>query len=259
VDPYAWQPRWDEGLATALLAGGYVLAIRFFPASRPRRACFAGAIALLLLAFQTPLEHVSLHYLLAAHLLQNVILAEWAPALAVLALPPALAAAMTRRRAARVAVHPLVALPLWLATYFSWHVPAVYDFALQHADSMLHLEHTTYFVTGCLMWWPVLQNSPRRWASGLRAGYLFGAFVLASPLGLLMALVGRAVYTFYAGAPLRLWGLSPLADQQLAGLTMASEQAVVFFAVFLVFAFRFFEDEDAIGRRASLRLTSGSS
>ena len=59
---------------------------------------------------------------------------------------------------------------------------------------------------------------------------LFAAFVLASPVGLLMALLPEAAYSFYEEAPERLWGLSPLTDQQLAGVTMTSEQAVVFFA-----------------------------
>lgn len=255
MHPYTWEPRWDEALATALLAGGYVLALRFFPASRARKTCFGAAVALLVVAFQTPLERIALHYLLTAHLLQNVILAEWAPLLAVLSLPPALAAAIARHRPVCVLTHPLVALPLWLLAYYVWHAPPVYDLALRHSGSLLHLEHLCYFVTGAALWWPVVHDAPRDWSSGVRAGYVFAAFVLASPIGLLMALVGRAVYTFYAAAPERLWGLSRLKDQQLAGLTMASEQAVVFFAVFTFYFFRFFEEEGAVPRR---RVTSGS-
>ena len=41
-------------------------------------------MVLLAVAFWTPLHHLGLHYLLTAHLLQNVILAEWAPLFAVL-------------------------------------------------------------------------------------------------------------------------------------------------------------------------------
>ena len=249
--PYVWELRVDEALVTALLAGAYVVALRFFPARRARQACFAGAIALLVLAFQTPLEHVSLHYLLAAHLLQNVVLAEWAPALAVLGLPPALAAALGRYRPVRVLTHPLVGLPLWLAAYFSWHVPAVYDWALRHPDSWLHFEHTAYFWTGVALWWPVLQNAPHRFSSGVKAGYLFGAFVLGSPLGLLLALVPRAVYDFYATAPGRLFGWSRLEDQQIAGLTMAAEQAVVFFGAFAWYVFRFFAEEERLAARGA--------
>ena len=255
MNPYAWELRVDEALVTALLSGTYLVALRFYPASRGRIACFGGSMLLLVLAFQTPVEHVSLHYLLSAHLLQNVVLAEWAPALAVLGLPPALAAAIARFRVVRILTHPLVALPLWLAVYFSWHVPALYDLALRHPDSILHFEHAAYFWAGAAMWWPVLHDTPRRFSSGVKAGYLFAAFVLASPLGLLLALVGSAVYGFYEAAPERLWGLSPLEDQQIAGLTMASEQAIVFFAAFAFYVLRFFEEEET---RAEPRLTSGS-
>lgn len=244
MDPYAWEPRLQEGLVVALLAAAYVLTQRFFPAGRWRRASFALGIVLLLLAFETPLETIGLHYLLTGHLLQNVILAEWAPGLAVAGVSPALARAIARPRAVRIATHPLVALPAWLLTYFVWHFPPVYDYALRHPDSLLHLEHASYFLTGAAMWWPVLHDAPWRLSSGIKAGYLFGAFVLASPLGLLLALAGRPVYDFYASAPERLWGLSRLTDQQIAGMTMAAEQAVVFFAVFAVYFFRFFEDEE---------------
>ena len=213
-------------------------------ASRGRVTAFLAGQVLILLAFVTPLQAMALHYLLAAHLLQNVVLAEWAPALCVLGLPPALTAVLARVRTIRVLTNPLVALPLWLGTYFAWHVPIAYDTALEHPTWMLHLEHLCYFVTGCLLWWPVVHATPRRLPDAAKAVYLFAAFVLASPLGLLLALLPRPVFDFYARAPERLWGLSRLADQQLAGITMAAEQAVVFFAVFAFFFLRFLRDEE---------------
>src|SRR5207253_3804324 len=106
----------------------------------------------------TPVHHLGLHYLLSAHLLQNVILAEWAPLLAVLGVSPAIAAAAARATLWRALTHPLIALPLWLGNYYVWHVPAVYDTALRHQSSLIHLEHACYFGTGVLMWWPLLQD-----------------------------------------------------------------------------------------------------
>ena len=135
-------------------------------------------------------------------------------------------------------------LPLWLASYYAWHVPAVYDAALRHQSTLIHLEHAWYFGTGVLMWWPLLQDEPHRLASAARVGYAFAAFVLAAPLGLLLALLPRPVYTYYEHAP-RLWGLSRLGDQELAGATMASEQAVVLFAVFAYWLRRFLAEEGA--------------
>jgi cytochrome c oxidase assembly factor CtaG len=98
-----------------------------------------------------------------------------------------------------------------------------------------------YLAAGCLFWWPVLRGGL---STGAKAAYLFAAFVLASPLGLMLALLPRPVYeTYKAAAPT--WGLSALADQQIAGVTMASEQALVLFVVFFYWFRRFLEEEGA--------------
>jgi putative membrane protein len=125
-----------------------------------------------------------------------------------------------------------------------WHLPWIYDAALEHPSSLLHLEHACYFVTGVGLWWSVVHDAPHRLAPGRRAAVVFAAFVLASPIGLVLALIPNAIYDFYVDAPTRLWGLSPLEDQQLAGLLMAFEQAVVFFAVFAFWFARFFAEEE---------------
>jgi len=226
------------GLVPAL-GVGYALAVRRHPAV-PRQAVAAGvALALLFAAFATELEPLANHTFLWAHLLQNVVLAEWVPALLVLAVPSELA----RRWRGFPLFRPLVALPLWLGTYYAWHLPWLYDLALRHPHSLLHLEHLSYLVAGTCLWWPVVHGE---FSSGGKAAYLFSAFVLASPLGLLLALIPRAIYPFYVHAP-RTWGPAPLSDQQIAGITMAAEEAVVFFAVFAVYLLRFLEDEQAAG------------
>ena len=240
-DPYTWSLHPEASLALVALGVVYALAARRYAAPRWRVGCFSAGLLLLVATAVTPLDALSFH-LLTAHLLQNVVLAEWAPALVVLGVPPALAAELTRFRVARTLTHPVVALPLWLATYFLWHLPPAYDAALEHPGTLLHLEHLMYFVTGCLVWWPVLQNEPWRLRSVTRAVYLFAAFLLASPLGLLLALLPDPVYGFYEDAGL--WGLSPLTDQQIAGVTMASEQAIVFFAAFAFFFARFLAEEE---------------
>ena len=53
----------------------------------------------------------------------------------------------------------------------------------------------------------------------------------------------KPVYDFYVDARPRVWGLSALADQQIAGVTMASEQALVLFLVFIFWFRRFLEEE----------------
>src|ERR1700746_3225721 len=118
---------------TPLLALLYVLLVRGKSPSSPHPAAPPAALLLLFLSFFTELQQLATHTFLWAHLLQNVVLAEWAPALLVLAIPPVVAT-----RARRFALfRPLVALPLWLATYFLWHLPWPYDFALRHPHSLL--------------------------------------------------------------------------------------------------------------------------
>ena len=243
MDPHSWSLHWDVLLAIGVLAASYFWSQRRWPADARRRVAFDLAVILLLAVYVTPLHTIALHYLLSVHLLQNVITAEWAPALVVVSLAPSLARELEGFTAVRVVTHPLVALPLWLGTYFVWHIPPIYDRALEQSGWLLNLEHLTYFFAGVLLWWPVVHG---RYSDGVKALYLFGAFVLAAPLGLLLALLPRPIYDFYKDAP-QLWGLSDLTDQQIAGVTMAVEQAIVFFAVFAYFFMRFLRTEHIAG------------
>jgi cytochrome c oxidase assembly factor CtaG len=244
VDPYAWSWNAEALVAVPALTALYVWSWRRFPAPVWRKACFLAAMALLLGITITPFETIALQYLLWVHLLQNVVLAEWAPLLVVLGIGPALAAELARPRAIRLVTHPFVALPLWLATYAVWHVPPIYDAALRNPHTLLHLEHLTYFLTGLAMWWSVFQDQPHRLGSGERAVYVFAGFVLSAPIGLMLALLPEPVYDFYLRAPERLWGLSPLQDQQLGGITMGVEQAIVFFGVFTYWLLRFLAEQE---------------
>jgi cytochrome c oxidase assembly factor CtaG len=246
VDPYAWS--WNaEAIVILGLTCAYAAAVRRRRAPWWRVACFLGAMVLLLAVSVTPIHTLGMHYLLTMHLLQNVVLAEWAPLLVVLGIPPTLAAVIARPGVVRAVTHPAIALPMWLANYMVWHLPWIYDAALESPNGLLHLEHATYFATGVAMWWCVFQDAPHRLGPGPRAAYVFTGFAVASPIGLVMALVPNAIYDFYVDAHHRVWGLDPLEDQQLAGMLMAVEQAVVFFGVFAYWFFRFLLEEERRG------------
>jgi cytochrome c oxidase assembly factor CtaG len=244
VSPDDWSANW-EALVPVAGAAVYLVGTRG-ERHGLRTASFVSGCALLVAALVTPLDTLAREYLVWGHLLQNVVLAEWAPLLLVLGIPPALAARLTRPRVVRFLTQPYVALPVWVGTYALWHVPALYDAALRHPSSLLALEHATYVVSGTLFWWCVWQDAPHRLSSMARAGYVFAAFVLSAPLGLVLALVPRPLYDFYAGAPERVWGLSRLADQQLGGMTMAGEQSIVFFAVFAYWFARFLAEQERL-------------
>jgi putative membrane protein len=239
--PWSFQPAAGEIVLVLALAVAYVPLARAYGATRARVLTYAAGVALTAVALLTPLSTIALHYLLAAHLLQNVVLAEWAPLLLVIGIPPALAERAGRNALWRTLTHPLVALPVWVATYAAWHVPAAYDAALRN-HALLHFEHVTYLAAGVLLWWPVVQDAPHEVASSHRAVYMFAAFLIASPISLLLTLLPEPIYAFYEEAP-RLWGLSALADQEIAGVIMSASEAIVFFAAFAIFVFRFFAEE----------------
>lgn len=235
---WSWSP---EALVPVVLAAAYLARAR---AGRLRAGAFLAGCALLALALASPLDTLAREYLVWAHLLQNVVLAEWAPLLLVLGIPPHLASRLARLAAVRALTHPFVALPLWLATYAVWHVPALYDGALRNPHTLLPLEHLSYVLSGLVFWWCVWQDEPRELPSFARALYALAAFVLSAPLGLLLTLLPKPVYAFYADAPERVWGLSRLTDQQVGGITMAAEQSIVFFVVFGFWFLRFLAEEE---------------
>ena len=129
------------------------------------------------------------------HLIQNIAIAEWAPALLVLGIPPALGAFIARSGS------PVRDIPAGrprhlLGTYIAGTCLGLRRGA-RHPRSLLHLEHLCYLAAGVVLWWPVFQDAPQRLSSGAKALYLAAAFFFASPLGLALSLLGRPIYAFY--------------------------------------------------------------
>ena len=236
-------PAWEEIAFLIGLGVAYVVAARRDRPTLLRSALFFTGLVFALVAVVSPLATIAVHYLASAHLLQNVVLAEWTPALLVLGLGPWVAGRVARNPVTRTLTRPLVALPLWLATYALWHIPVAYEAALDNR-LLLDLEHLSYLLAGFFLWWPVFQDEPWHLPSGGKAAYLFAAFVLASPLGLLLALLPSPLYDTYVQAP-RLWGLAPIEDQQIGGTLMAVSEAIVFFGLLAYFFVRFMAEEDA--------------
>jgi putative membrane protein len=97
---------------------------------------------------------------------------------------------------------------------WAWHAPTLFDAAL--TNPLLHrLQHVSFFATAVLFWWSVL----RRNGTGVAAWHVFATMVHTSALGALMTLAPRVLYRTDAAAAFA-WGMSPLEDQQLAGIVM---------------------------------------
>ena len=109
-DPWQGVADVEWAIAIVLFAIWYAWAARHFAAPWWRQACFFAGLVLIALALLSPIEHLALHSMLSFHLLQNVMLADWAPPLLVLGLTPAMAAVAERVRALRLLTRPAVAL-----------------------------------------------------------------------------------------------------------------------------------------------------
>jgi putative membrane protein len=97
---------------------------------------------------------------------------------------------------------------------WAWHAPLLFDAAV--TDVAMHrLQHLSFLLTAVLFWWSVLYRSN----PGVAAWHLFVTMMHTSILGALMALAPKVLYQAQTATALQ-WGLTPLQDQQLAGLIM---------------------------------------
>jgi putative membrane protein len=192
---------------------------------------FAGAVLALLGALVTPVDGLGEDYLFSAHMVQHVLLGDIAPLLLLLSLSRVMLRPVTRRlvgleRALGPLASPVTAIALWLGIMYLWHIPALYDAAVE--SPLLHaLEHLSFFAAGIALWWPLVQPIPmRRALTGLQPlGYIAAAKGGLAALGLFLAWSSSAHYPFYEDAP-RIWGLSAVEDQNVAGVIMMVEQSM---------------------------------
>jgi putative membrane protein len=197
---------------------------------RWRIGLFATGIALLLLAYASPVAAIGEQELFSAHMLQHVVVGDLAP-LCLLAgltgpiLRPLLALRPVERL--RVLANPAVALPLWAVNLYLWHVPFLYEAAVRH--SAVHaLEHVCFFAAGVVVWLPVLETlpAPEWFGTGPKLAYVAVVRLVETLLGNVFVWSGSVFYGVYDQGK-ELWGISPLADQNLAGAVMMIEGSLV--------------------------------
>jgi cytochrome c oxidase assembly factor CtaG len=125
--------------------------------------------------------------------------------------------AMLRRALSVLTFMPVAGL-LYVVTVWVWHVPFLYDAAVEH-EGLHAFEHVTFFVVAMLFWWPIVQPAPRlhaRLHTGFQILYLVVATALNTALGMILSIPERALYPHYARLAPAV-GLSAVDDQALGG------------------------------------------
>jgi putative membrane protein len=211
---------------------------------------FALGEAALIVALVSPLDPLG-ETLLSAHMAQHALLVALAPPLLLLGKPGvafAWALPASRRQAFLLSTgwralaglgealsRPLPAAVLHGLTLWFWHAPAAFDAAV--ANSGVHaLEHVSFFGTA-LLFWRALLNARSSRRAGLALGPAFATLIHGGLLGALLTMAPYPLYWSYRDHA-ELWGLSPLEDQQLAGLLMWVPMGLIYLGACLLLAGR---------------------
>lgn len=231
---FSFEPAFAVLALLALVA--YARAARSDRPGRWRLTAYVSGVLLIAVSLNSQLEWIAAKRLLLIHLLQNALIADVAPLLVLLGLTPAMRDWLVRHGAGRIRAR--FVLPFWLLAWYGTHLAGFYDWALRTGWG-LNLEHAILITAGLAFWWPIVSGrlSP---PGGL--AYLGVAFVGSSFLGLAYIFSSSVFYSFYEAAP-RLWGFSPIRDQNLGGILMNAEQTIVFLATITWFILRLLDEE----------------
>jgi len=256
LDPVLW-------LGIAIFTGAYFYALgplrRRYGWSqtipRWRVASFIAGTVVFWLALVSPLDTLGDEYLFSAHMVQHMLIAMVVPPLWVMGVPGWMLDPFLRRpavnRVARLLANPILAFGLFNAIMWIWHIPLLYDATLD--NELIHItEHLMFAATGVLLWWPVLGTAPSipRISPMFSVFYLFLACLPMTALGAILTFSAQPLYQPYVEAP-RLWGISPLTDQQIGGLIMWLPSNIPYVLGLSIIFIRWMQEVDSVERAAA--------
>jgi putative membrane protein len=111
---------------------------------------------------------------------------------------------------------PFFATALQAGILILWHLPALFNLALR-SEGWHIAQHLSFVASALLFWWAMLHGRGGPWIAAL---CLFATSMVGAGLGALMALAASPWYPAYAALGLTPEGLTPVQDQQLAGVIM---------------------------------------
>ena len=209
-----------------------------------RLAAFLSGLAILWLSIGSPLDGFA-DAVLSAHMIEHLLLMSFVPPLLLLGLPVvpllrglphgivvAVLGPLLRlgwlRRLCHLLTLPVVAWFAMNLAFLAWHVPAAYDFALEH-EHWHEFEHICFLGSSTLFWYPVMRPWPM---AALNPGwfilpYLVAADLVNTALSAFLAFCDRPVYRYYLTQP-NPFHLSPLSDQRIGAVLMWVIGSLVF-------------------------------
>lgn len=256
---------WDPGILLLLAVSGwlYLRGTRtLWQKAGMRRGisfwnmtAFLGGLAALAAALISPIDALG-SSLFSAHMIQHLLLILVAAPLLVLGAPstalvwslpglwrPALGRWWVSQRGLRNIWHlltrPILVWMIHAAAIIIWHVPVFYQAAIK--NEFIHIfEHASFFITAILFWWVFMPKTRLRTTHDLqKVLYIFTTALYGGLLAALITFSEQVWYPIYSEAT-SLWNLTPIEDQQLAGVIMWVPGSVVYLTAVLVLLGRWF-------------------
>jgi cytochrome c oxidase assembly factor CtaG len=229
-----------------------------------RLVSFLLGLTTIWLAIASPMDGLA-DALLSAHMVEHLLLMSFVPPLLLLGYPAVpllrgvprilitgVAGPLLRLRVLRKVGHflttPLVAWILMNGFFLGWHVPAAYDFALEH-EGWHDFEHICFLGSSILFWWPLI----RPWPTQSRSlgwyvlPYLVGADLVNTALSAFLAFCDRPVYSYYLKEP-NAFQISPLNDQVFGAVVMWVIGSMAFLIPAMVITLRMVQGDSKLRR-----------
>jgi len=197
-----------------------------------------------LIALVSPLDELGDEYLFSAHMIQHLLLMFVTAPLWLAGTPDWLMDLIVPtpfRKIVGWITSPLPAFAVFVCVMSLWHIPALYNWTLQ-SEGLHIFEHLTFIGAALIGWWPVAASNSAV-TPPLRMLYLFLLGIPGTALSAMLTFASVPLYPFYMDAP-RLFGLSVMEDQRLAGLLMWIPMHMILFLAFAIIFFKWFNSEN---------------
>ncbi|MFZ4516557.1 MAG: cytochrome c oxidase assembly protein [Acidimicrobiia bacterium] len=261
----AWNPHPDVWILIALIAAGYAIAaVRLGPRLAPdpahpvTRLQYTALVVALLgiwVASDWPMHDVSERSMYSVHMVQHLMFTTLGAPLLLIATPGWLArwilspAWLLRTLRTLSRFLPGVLIAGFMVSFSHW--PAFVQLSIQ--NGLVHfVAHVMLVVTSLIVWMPLLSPLPEvpRLSIPLRCGYLFVQSFIPTLPATFLTYGDSPLYRIYERFP-KLWGLSALEDQQIAGLIMKTAGGLILWLIITVLFFRWAGEEERQQRMQS--------
>jgi cytochrome c oxidase assembly factor CtaG len=229
-----------------------------------RAACFLAGCLVLAAALLSPLHGLAERFFWV-HMIEHELLMVVAAPLLVASRPAAVLLwslplgwrtglgvgfiGLAFRRLWDVVTRPLVAWSLHTAALWLWHLPPLFDAAIE-SEFVHALQHTTFLAAAIAYWSSLLRARHGLASRGAAVFSLFATSMQCGVLGALLALANRPLYAAYTRAP----ALDPVIDQHLAGLVMWVPVSIVYGVAAIPLLLDWLREADGRVRRWEARL-----